>query len=288
MTIILISDLAGIFATRRREAADDHGKLREGLAAMTSPASESEGVPSPASPAWSVPQSNEVFIAAVAVASAIFRASGEVKDHTGMHDCTMRVLQAARDYAAESGLDHRKIVAGLADVATIIEKNTSPFHGPGPSEEWWKHDARLASVMLPVICRVYETQKAHEEKLAIIRESIAREGTTRRPEGRMWTAKEAAEEFRRKLTAKQEGKGPVVIFGDRVVVECRPEEPGPTWSVALDDIPNPTRLLKWVSDLTAKTWCTAEMVRDFVGMVCSAKGWEIYAAPDSNPGTAAA
>ncbi len=51
---------------------------------------------------------------------------------------------------------------------------------------------------------------------------------------------------------------------------------GSTWDVELERMPNPSVLLKFVQDLTAKRWVTRDIIRDFVATVCQAKGWEIY------------
>lgn len=267
MNILFISIISKRLAGQRAEAKAEHANLRDEIAAATSPAQ-------PTDPGWSVAESTDVYLAAVKVAVIIGEANGEGRNYTGCHDCSMRILGAARAYAAESGLDHRKIVAGLSDVATVIEQNTSPFDGHFAHDDWWQRDARLAGILLPVICRVYEAQLADEHMRSML--------ASPRKERGVMTAKEAAESFLKKWNDKLEGKGPVAIYEDRICVECRPEDPGPMWIVELAEIQNPTRLLKWVSDLTSKTWCTAEMVRDFVAMVCHSKGWELY---DFAPGT---
>lgn len=246
------------------QAVEDMKKL-----GMEMPPS-SPWVPPPSDPQpelkWTTHESNEVYVAAIQVAQAIFDMHGQ-NDSTGVWDTSMRVLEKAREVATVKHLDHRQMIAGLTDVEQVIRQTIVEPWGDY-AEGWWKAEAAQAGRLLWLATSVYAATAEMREQLQKI--YGAPHDACRSPK----SAREVAAELEEHIDRELAGLGPVNIVGDHAVVSIRPE--GPEWAVPLADIPNPTKLLKYVSDLTSKTWCTREQVNKFVAAVCHAKGWEIY------------
>lgn len=239
-------------------------QAQETAAATASPWAPPPSDPMPAIK-WSVQESNEVYVAAVGVAKAIFDMHRQ-NDSTGVWDTSMRVLEKAREVATLKHLDHRQMVAGLTDVEKVIRQTIVEDWGDY-SEGWWNKEAAQAGRLLWLATSVDAATQEMREKLQAIY------GAPRKEQGPV-SAAVAAGEFIEGFERELAGLGPVNIVNDHVVVTIRPE--GPEWAIDLKDIPSPTRLLKYVADLTSKRWATCDMISKFVSAVCSTKGWSIY------------
>lgn len=237
-------------ADMERNEAEVAAGLQEGSGSSSTPWSPPPSDP-PRKLTWTVKESNAVYVAAVRVAESIFKMHRKT-DTTGMLDTSMKVLEHAREIARQKQLDHRQMIAALTHVSQVIEQTIVELWGDY-AEGWWKAEAAQAGRLLWLATSV---------EAPLLR--------TRGPVG----AREAAANFMEHVERELAGLGPVNIVGNHVVVSINPE--GPEWAVPLEDMPNPTTLLKYVHQMTEKVWCSRELVHHFVSAVCNHRGWEIY------------
>lgn len=67
-------------------------------------------------------------------------------------------------------------------------------------------------------------------------------------------------------------EGRVWLDDGYVVLDCPPT----TYEIGLYRIETPLNLLGWCHQLTEKRWVTVPMLRQFIVLVCTQKGWQIH------------
>jgi len=204
-------------------------------------------------------QANEIYCAAVDVAQAMTNARGLEADEEDPLWLVEAINGRALHFGRKHGHDHRLILGAMATIGSSIRK-TALRGKDHVYDRWRRADAENFERLLALM---FVMAEAHVEASAERRRPIASK-----------TDGEAAAVFRERFEKELRGEGPVNILEDKVVVEASPK--GAAWIVDLKDIPNQLALLKWVSDLSSKTWATGDTIRSFVGKVCTHKGWEIY------------